>query len=389
MLISSNRAGAQPAMLSKPAGCSLAPFYHPHKEADHMLTIAKREIKNYLKNPLFLIGVILVVLGVWQQLAPYLTTRYLSPEDSIVNDYPETVHSAEPYEGYIPTPETERREIWNRLLRESFIVNFEMSPAEADAVIDTLKNQSIPDACSYLEEHCHYFGADHLYAQTAYRKGTNDEINAYLDDVLKDHPFSFYFSRKFADFAGLFMGFFATIMLSVLFIQDTRKHTYELLHTKPISAGNYVVGKVLGGFAVCLIVLVLLNLVFYAACLICTGENGFVIRLLDFIMASCRYILPNMFIIVCIYALIALLFKNPIPAMPLLFLLIVYSNMGGRNADGVYGYYGRPLAIMVRFPGALFDAAEPPMARLNQCFLLIASACIILFSIRLWRRRRI
>ena len=39
------------------------------------------------------------------------------------------------------------------------------------------------------------------------------------------------------------MVFFATIMLAVLFLQDTKKHTYELLHTKPMTAGKYVFGK--------------------------------------------------------------------------------------------------------------------------------------------------
>ncbi len=40
------------------------------------------------------------------------------------------------------------------------------------------------------------------------------------------------------------MCFFAKIMLAVLFLQDTKKHNYELLHTKPITAGKYVLGKI-------------------------------------------------------------------------------------------------------------------------------------------------
>ena len=35
------------------------------------------------------------------------------------------------------------------------------------------------------------------------------------------------------------MAFFATVLLSFLFIQDTRKSTYELLHTKPVTAVSY------------------------------------------------------------------------------------------------------------------------------------------------------
>ena len=70
-------------------------------------------------------------------------------------------------------------------------------------------------------------------------------------------------------------------------------------------------------------------------------------------------------------------------------LYMVYSNLGGTNAEGVYGYWGKPLAIMVRFPGQLFDTTPPPMALLNQSFLIIVSVVIILISIQIWKRRRI
>ena len=59
------------------------------------------------------------------------------------------------------------------------------------------------------------------------------------------------------------------------------------------------------------------------------------------------------------------------------------------HREGVYGYYGRPLAIMVRFPGMFFDVTPPPLAMVNQICLLIVSAVIVLIGIQLWRRRRI
>lgn len=205
---------------------------------------------------------------------------------------------------------------------------------------------------------------------------------------MENKTFSFYYSRKFADFAGLFMFFFATIMLAVLFLQDTKKHTYELLHTKPMSAGKYVLGKVSAGFTVCLIALAILNIVFWALCLIYTKDSGFEVRLWDFVVSTVLYILPNMLMIVSVYTLISLIFKNPLPGVPLLILYMVYSNMGGRNAEGVYGYWGRPFAIMVRFPGQFFDTAPPPMALLNQSFLILASVAIILITMQIWKRRR-
>ena len=60
-----------------------------------------------------------------------------------------------------------------------------------------------------------WYGARYLYEDSTYYKGTAEEINAYLDEKLEDKTFSFYYARKFADFAGLYMVFFATIMLAV------------------------------------------------------------------------------------------------------------------------------------------------------------------------------
>ena len=356
-----------------------------------MWSILKREVRNYIKNPLFWIGIAVVVLMVFQNVSPYLNIHYLAEGEEIVNDYPETFRDGDVYEGYVPTREALRREIWEEQIQKTLISEFQMNHAEAQSLINEMNEMDIMTASRYLEEYNfnRLHGAYDIYVDTAYHKGTREEINSYIAEKLENKTFSYYFSRKFADFAGLFMGFFATVLLSVLFIQDTRKNTYELLHTKPVSAGNYLLGKAGGGFAVCLIILAVLNLVFWILCSILTESSGFEVRLADFISATCIYILPNMLMIVSVYSLISLLFKSPLPAVPLLLLYMVYSNMGSRNAEGVYGYYGRPLAIMVRFPGTFFDTAPPPMVVLNQSFLILASAGILLISMQIWKRRRV
>lgn len=354
-----------------------------------MNAILRREIKNYFKHPLFWIGVAIVMYGVFHATSPYLKIHYLKPGEQIVNDYPEMIYSGEVYEGYIPATQEQRREMWNKKMIETLIDKFAISKSESYEIINQIKEMNIKNACIYMEKKYPFYGAMNAYEESLYYKGTPEEINAYLDKKLEVHSFSFYFSRKFADFAGLFMGFFATIMLSVLFLQDTRKHTYELLHTKPISAGKYVIGKVSTGFIVCLMVLLLLNVLFWTLCLVKTRNSGFEIKIWDFFVSTTLYILPNMLMIVCVYTLIALLFKNPLPGVPLLILYMVYSNMGGRNAEGIYGYWGKPLAIMVRFPGQFFDTTPPPMVLLNQSFLIVVSICIILISIQIWGRRRV
>lgn len=353
-----------------------------------MWSILKREVKIYMKNPLFWLGVAIGVLIVFVNVSPYLKIHYLGEGETIVNDDPETYGDKDVFHGYVPTEEGLRREMWEERIRETLISVFEMDNEKAQSVMHEMKGMDIMAACAHLEGYG-FDNAYYDYGATAIRKGTREEINSYIVGKLENRAFSYYFSRKFADFAGVFMGFFATILLSALFMQDTRKNTYELLHTKPVSAGKYLLGKAGGGFAVCLITLAVLNLIFFGICFIATRNRGFEVHLADFLLASVLYILPNMLMIVSVYSLISLVFKSPLPAVPLLFLYIVYSNMGSMNGEGIYGYYGRPLAIMVRFPGRFFDTAPPPMILLNQSFLILAAVCILFLSMQIWKRRRL
>ena len=355
-----------------------------------MKTIVRCEIRKYLKNPLYWIGLVLVIFGVYQQVSPYLGIHYFTEQDiEAVAEIP--IVEGEFMQGVIPTTnDQQRREIWEQHLCEMFRTGYGMNEEETRALIDEMKDMDIGEMAGYLEENYAFLGAMREYRFiTRYRKGTREEVNGYLDEKLQEKSFSWYFSRKFTDFTSLFLLFFAMILLSVLFLQDMRKNTYELLHTKPIRAPAYVIGKAAGGFLICVIALLILNLIFYGLCVIRTRAAGFEVHLYDFLASTAAYILPNLLMVVCIYELTALLFQNPLPAVPALFLYIIYSNMGSRNAEGLYGYYGRPLAIMVRFPGEFFEIVPPPMAALNQTLLILASAAILFLSVWIWKKRRI
>lgn len=352
-----------------------------------MKVVMKQVMKSYLKNPIFWFAVCIVMFGVFQNLKPYLGIHYITSKQEMSEFIEVPNGDRDVSNGYIPASKEQQRKTWEEGIRSNLLNDFKMSEEESTLVIKKLSDLEIEEACKYLEENYSYCGAIYLHEDGAYHQGTKEEINSYLKEKLTDHNFSYYFSRKFADFAGLYMGFFAIIMLSVLFIWDTRKHTYELLHTKSIPATRYVLGKIWGGFFICCILLGLLVVIFYFLSIIFTKESGFEIHVWDYIKAVALYILPNMFMIVCVYTFITLLFKNPLPAVPLLFLYMIYSNMGSRNAEGIYGYYGKPLAIMVRFPGRFFDTAPPPLVILNQIFLIGVSFGMILVSIQLWKRR--
>lgn len=354
-----------------------------------MKAIIRRELRSYLRNPLLWIGVILVFLGMYQNLSPYLQIHYFSSDEEIRSIKNSSMADAYISEGWIPSPPERQREMWEEKIRETMVEDMGIEEAQAGTALAEMEDMKIPEACEYLKNTYSYFGAEYWYDETRYYQGTAQEVNAYLEEKMEEHRFSYYFARKFADFGGLYMAFFAMILFAPLFLQDTRRNTYELLHTKPLKARQYVLGKIGGGFLVASLVYGLLNVVYFGLCLIYTRGNGFEINLLDFLGATGIYILPNMLLIVCVYALVSLVFRNPLPAVPLLLLYMIYSNMGGVNEEGIYGYYGRPLAIMVRFPGQFFDTALPPMVVLNQTFLVLAAVSLAVVCIGLWTRRRV
>lgn len=179
---------------------------------------------------------------------------------------------------------------------------------------------------------------------------------------------------------------FCNSLAIILFIQDTRKSTYELLHTKPVTAIQYICGKVISGFISMLGVLVILNVIFFMLCLKTSLESGFPVTPIDFCVNSLIYIVPNLLMICCVYTITALIFKNPLPAAPILFLHIIYSNMLTMKNDI---YYMRPFSIMVRFPGRFFETHVAKMSNINQIILVISSVILVCISVTIWKRRRV
>lgn len=355
-----------------------------------MKAIIKRELKNYLKNPILWVGLVIVVFGMFKQLSPYLQIHYFNSDKEIQDIHVESPQDGEITDGYIPATPDQQKEMAFEVIRESLVNDLEYSEDKADEIIGNMKDMTVPEACEYLKKF-KYNGAIYTFEDKRYRQGTMEEVNGYLNEKFKEHSFSFYFSRKFADFAGLFMYFFSTVLFAFLFLRDTKKDTYELLHTKPVRPWQYVLGKMGGGFLVALLVLGVLNLIFGTLCMLHAGNAGFPANVMDMLYATCIYVLPNMLMVIAVYTIVALLFKNPLPAAPLLILYMVYSNMIQRviGSDGSERYIGRPLAIMVRFPGQFFDTTPPPFVLLNQTFLILVSAVIIILAITIWKRRRV
>lgn len=355
-----------------------------------MFIILKREVKNYLKNPVLWIGLIIVIFLLYQNLGSYLKLHYVRSESELEEVHIENKADADISEGYIPSAKNKQWELASKKIKDSFVESLGYSEKQAQAVINKLEKENMTEAemSAYLVKNYDFYGADQIFQDTQTFKATKKEMNSYLNLKLRQKPFTYYFARKFADFAGLCMGFFAAVLLAFLFIRDTKRDTYEMLHTKPVSAVSYIMGKVLGGFLTLMIILTILNMIFGTLCAVYGWRAGFPVRIWDLLWASLLYIVPNMLMIVSVYTAAAVIFKNPLPAAPLLFLYMIYSNMGSIGPDGQYGYYGKPLAVMVRFPGKFFETAPPPGAFINQIILILASAMLIFSAAAVWKKWR-
>ncbi len=365
-----------------------------------MKAVFKREIKNYFKNPLYWIGLIAVLILTYQMVSPYLEVRYFETDAEIAEIKVSQGDDLDIMQGYVSSTPEEQIAYGLQAIEQGLeqyeegkdeqVLYWENPAQDPEKITQDVREQHFSEysqAVRYLEETYQIYGSDYYFEEADCHRGDAAEVNAYLDKKLEEHPYSYYFARKFTDFCGMLMGFFATVLLAFLFLRDTRRDTYELLHTKPVKAASYILGKIGGGMAAMGTAILILTVIFGTLCAVHGTREGLTVRASDFALHAVWYMLPNMMMITSVYAAIALIFKNPLPAIPLLFLYIVYSNMGSR-VDGVYGYYGRILAIMVRFPGSFLDTNPPPLAAWNQIFLTAASIALIGAATVIFKRRR-
>ena len=108
-----------------------------------MIAIFKREIRNYLKRPLFWVGVLLVIYGVFNATSPYLTTHYLTTGEEIINDQSNTSVEGEVYEGYIPATPEKHKEVWHEKVKIKLTDVFGLTDSEAQNVIEKLESMNL------------------------------------------------------------------------------------------------------------------------------------------------------------------------------------------------------------------------------------------------------
>ena len=219
------------------------------------------------------------------------------------------------------------------------------------------------------------------------KKGTMKEINELISQYLSQGIFSEKISNKFTDFISLYLTMISILISVFLFRNELRKDTYELLHTKSFKASNYILSKVMG--QVCAIILgCMVILIGLTICSIVTSKNLNVNYNIFYLFSRfLMFCIPNIIYISSFSCLISLIFKTPLPAIPILFLQVLYSNTGSTASDGSFTYVVRPLSLLTRFPGDFFKTVVKKEMYYNSILLLLVSLIILIASIQLWKRR--
>ncbi len=356
-----------------------------------MKAIICREFKNYMKNPLYWIGIVILTISIYGSLSEYLDIHFFSGSREVEQLKDAGPTDADVMNGYIPTTPEEQMDVGLGSIKQTFIDGYDMSEQEAQYAIEDIKekNLSVDGTIKYLEEEYQFYDGKAVFREAEQKKATADELNHYIMSKISEHSYAYYFAKKYVDFAGFHIAFFSGVLLAFLFIRDMKKDTYELLHTKPISPKSYVWGKYFGGVFPLSLAVLIITIVFTALC----QSNDFQTSMIDsfgkMFFATLLYVMPTVLISTGIYVLIALLFKNPLPAIPLILAYIVYSNMGSYDANGNYGFYGRIFGMLFRFEGKFFETEVLPVFLINQIALLLLTLLFIGIGIWRWRKRRL
>ncbi|MDR2044600.1 MAG: ABC transporter permease subunit [Clostridium sp.] len=358
-----------------------------------MAFIIKKELIRYLKNPLYYIGAVLVFLLAYLQCQTYLTVRYFQPDASIADLSGAELVDVGIMDGYLPAVPDGSLGAGLERLRRELVNEMGMDEEEVARLIRTVESRAMDQAqaIAYLESELPFMAevTSFFYPPEGLKKGTPEELNAYIRAALERENYAAYFGRKYIDYLGVGLFPYMLVLFAFLAVYDYRKDMYELLHTKPVPAWKYILGKGLGGSLAVFLALAAMTAVFDVLLAAAAKKASFPVNLLEIWSYAGVFAVPVVLYAAMSYLFCCGLFRTPLPAIPALFLQYFYSNMmQGRDQTGVLRYVQSPLYILMRFPEEFFET-EPLRMMHYRCqgLLLLLAAAFAVLTAALWKRR--
>lgn len=355
-----------------------------------MIFSIKTKVISIIKNPIYAIGLIVMLVFLYMQCGSYLNINYMPDNSQIMPVDREMLGDADVMDGYIPMTEEEYFNERMNHLRDDLIEHVGMDEKKANELIDTALNMDQHDAMEYLEKECQFMADIHGYFSSGngIKLGTVTEINKYIFEALDREDYMDYLGRKYIDYLGTIFMFFCIIIYPFYYAYDSKKDIYELLHTKPISSKKYIITQVLGGFLVGIIAVVVITLIAQGFLFFSKERFDFAISTVKIWKYTLWEMIPAIIYISSVFLFFSILFKTPLPAIPFIFIQILYSNSGVTSANGSFIYKHRIGSIMIRYPKLFFETHLSENFYVKQLFLLALGVIVMITSVVLWEKKR-
>lgn len=354
--------------------------------------LIKKEIGILLRNPLVYLGMLLMVMIVFWRVSPYWNFY-----DNLQKHGTEAAYSedGDVIDGYIPTSQDELYQTALEKLQEYLVTDCSWTDEEAKLEIEKVKKWSVPEIASYFKEQHKIAGVRSTFAEKAYHSATKEEMDAYLQEAFGENGNKTYtkeVSYKYVDYLGISSILFAMLVFVLLLYRDMKKDIYALIHVKPLSAMEFLIGKLVAGISVVFGETVPLTLIMDFLTMKAGAEYGLSVNFYDFWMTILMFHIPSILATGSLMILISLVFCNSVPTIPAMLLYYLYCNMGSYDSTLVawygYRYQAKPLSLFTRFPSVFGTNEFPKGGIFNLCFLIFLTVFALVGSIKLWERRR-
>ena len=351
----------------------------------------KSKMFRVMKNPIYYIGIIAMLVFVYMECGKYLKINYFSDDSQIKPLDEALVGEAGVMDGYIPMTEEERFDDGLLKLRKDLVETIGMDESQVEERCINARKMDMRDAIDYLQKEYPFVEDVSLYFYAGEKKkpGTVTEVNAYIKEALSREDYMDYMGRKYADYLGVIFAFFCMILYPFYFGPDSKKEIYELLHTKPISGRKYILSQALGSILVGLSAVLIITLVFQGIIFFSKDRFDFTVNTMKIWKYTLWCLTPSIVYISAVFLLLSNVFKSPFPAIPLIFIQIFFSNSGVENAEGHFEFVHRPGAIFVRYPQMFFETKMAGQFYIYQIGLLALGALVVMLAVVLWEKKRL
>lgn len=356
-----------------------------------MRYIFYNQIKSYLKNPIVYLLCIVIIVMLYFDLKPFMETiPYEGPRDG---EY-YTSGDYDIQQGYLPLPKDERMRAVLHNLNDELTASYGLSSSDAEKAISKIEkdNMTEDEIIAFLRDEYKFDIDKNYFNNIRVKKATHTEIENYIAEKLNNNRVTEFFGRKYSDLLGIYIMYIVIVLTLFTFLKDLKKTSYEVLASKPVRSYDYVLGKILGCVVLVLLELLFITLFFSIVSIIAyDAEMG--TSIFDVwkyaITLNC---LPACFL-VCLVSMITLIFRNPLPSLPVPIMMTIYSNQGVYDDLGQFVYKVKPMSTLTRFPGLFFETElsrqTSAYIMVNHCVLLALAVLCVYVSVRVWRQIRL